>query len=314
KIQLISGDLEASLKNSPARIVILGIPEDFGPRANHGFSGASNAWETSIRKFLNIQENKFLSGTDFILAGQIKCGDLQKRSLNLNHDIPEQLKQLRELVSELDQRVTEIIECIVSNNKLPIVIGGGHNNAYGLLAGSSKALGRKINCINLDPHADYRPLEGRHSGNGFSYAANDGFLDKYFVLGLHESYNSKYMLDQSENGAFEYITFDRMIGDNIDFEQTIARASEYVNHGPVGIEIDLDSIENMPTSAKSPSGFSVNDVRYFSKKVVESLQSVYVHIAEGAPKDPQEQNMVGKTVSYLIADICKVYLKKTLVK
>lgn len=59
----------------------------------------------------------------------------------------------------------------------PIAIGGGHNNAYPMLKGYSLAKKEKINAINCDPHADFRALEGRHSGNGFSYAVNDGYLD-----------------------------------------------------------------------------------------------------------------------------------------
>jgi formiminoglutamase len=31
-------------------------------------------------------------------------------------------------------------------------------------------------------HSDFRILEGRHSGNGFSYAYEEGFLKKYFFL------------------------------------------------------------------------------------------------------------------------------------
>ncbi len=34
----------------------------------------------------------------------------------------------------------------------------------------------QINSINLDAHSDFRPAEGRHSGNGFRYAEEDGYL------------------------------------------------------------------------------------------------------------------------------------------
>jgi formiminoglutamase len=47
-----------------------------------------------------------------------------------------------------------------------------------------------VNAINFDAHSD-RILEGRHSGNGFSYAYEEGFLKKYFIFGLHENYTSK---------------------------------------------------------------------------------------------------------------------------
>jgi len=65
------------------------------------------------------------------------------------------------------------------------------NNAYPILKGTAGALGasKGINCVNCDPHADFRDLEGRHSGNGFSYAYADRFLSRYFIFGLHENYN-----------------------------------------------------------------------------------------------------------------------------
>ena len=33
---------------------------------------------------------------------------------------------------------------------------------------------------------DLRPAEGRHSGNAFTYAEEDGYLGKYAVIGIHE--------------------------------------------------------------------------------------------------------------------------------
>jgi formiminoglutamase len=53
---------------------------------------------------------------------------------------------------------------------------------------------KTINAINFDAHSDFRILEGRHSGNGFSYAYEEGFL-KNIVFGLHENYTSKSVLD-----------------------------------------------------------------------------------------------------------------------
>jgi formiminoglutamase len=61
----------------------------------------------------------------------------------------------------------------------------GHNNAYGCIKGAAKGLYKagiiplvQINAINLDAHADFRPLEGRHSGNAFRYADEDGLPGK----------------------------------------------------------------------------------------------------------------------------------------
>jgi formiminoglutamase len=64
-------------------------------------------------------------------------------------------------------------------------------------------------------------------------------------------------------------------------------------------------MENMPTSAQSPSGFHLNDVR----KAINSLTNknvVYLHLCEGAPTNEQEQRTVGKSLCYLVLDFISV--------
>ena len=55
---------------------------------------------------------------------------------------------------------------------------------------------KAINVLNLDPHADCREIDRRHSGNSFSYAMQEGWLANYAVLGLHQQYNSQSMLER----------------------------------------------------------------------------------------------------------------------
>src|SRR5690606_4202996 len=97
----------------------------------------------------------------------------------------------RELTAYIDTEVTDLVRQIVQCGKIPIVIGGGHNNAYGIIKGTALAYNTAINCLNVDAHSDFRKREGRHSGNGFTYAFREGFLKQYFIMGLHENYNSK---------------------------------------------------------------------------------------------------------------------------
>ena len=78
--------------------------------------------------------------------------------------------KLRETVHEMDEFLIDILVPIYKAGKVPILVGGGHNNAYPLMKAFFLAHNKKVNVANLDPHADYRALEGRHSGNSFSYA------------------------------------------------------------------------------------------------------------------------------------------------
>src|SRR5690606_35168641 len=98
--------------------------------------------------------------------------------------------KVRSFVEIIDKDVTNLVSSIVKAGKTPIIIGGGHNNAYGNIKGCSLAKNEKINVVNFDAHSDFRAEEGRHSGNGFSYAFAEGFLKNYFIFGLHENYTS----------------------------------------------------------------------------------------------------------------------------
>ncbi|MBL4709979.1 MAG: formimidoylglutamase [Flavobacteriales bacterium] len=292
--------LENGLKNCPAQFVILGIPEDVGPRANCGKGGSDSAWQAFLSKFLNIQETILLKGSNIILLGSFDFSSLP----NYKSRKPEKLRKVVEII---DKAVSDLIETIVKAGKTPIVIGGGHNNFYGLLKGSSKALGKAVNCINLDPHADYRKLEGRHSGNGFSYAKAEGYLNKYSIVGLHENYNSQEMIDRMENDLVDYSTYEAIfLREEIDFEDAIDISLTHVGAEPFGVELDCDAIENIPSSAQTPSGVSTLQARKYIHHSSRFINSIYLHLPEAAPSLQKGSNdQVGKLLCYLASDFIR---------
>lgn len=289
------------LKNINAQFVIIGVPEDAGPRANMGKAGAESGWEYFLPAFLNIQENDYLSGKSILLLGEL---DFRSDPLYQSSNIDD----LRKLVSKMDMEVSELISMIVKADKIPILIGGGHNNSYGLLKGSSQAIGKAINCINLDPHADYRALEGRHSGNGFSYAKNEGYLDKYHICGLHQGYNSKNMLKTLDDSAdISYSTFDGCIiqGRN-SFRETLKKGLHFVAQAPYGVELDCDAIQQFPVSAKTSSGFSTNQARMYAFQAGAHQNAMYFHLTEAAPAlSNSEAATWAKLMAYLVSDFIK---------
>lgn len=96
--------------------------------------------------------------------------------------------------------------------KNQLLLEDGHNNAYGIIKGCALALNKSMNVINFDAHTDLRKLEGRHSGNGFSYAYEEGFLKKYYVFGLHENYTPKTIFKnmKAQPEIFQYATFEEL--------------------------------------------------------------------------------------------------------
>src|SRR5690606_7282517 len=115
-------------------------------------------------------------------------------------------------VQRVDEAVSQLVRTVVAAGKIPLAIGGGHNNAYGMIKGCAQALGRGINALNIDAHADLRPMDYRHSGNGFTYALHEGLLQRYFAFGLHENYNSRSIYEEmlGRPDRVGYATYESM--------------------------------------------------------------------------------------------------------
>ncbi|WP_348799968.1 formimidoylglutamase [Flavobacterium adhaerens] len=312
KIITVPNDVEpfGFIKKSEAKFVIFGIPEDIGVRANYGRPGAASAWKSAISSIANIQHNRFSKGNQIIVLGHLNLKSEIKEAENLDfYDIDDRSK-LSQLVEKIDKEVSHIICKIIQAGKIPIVIGGGHNNSYGNIKGAALAKGKAVNAVNFDAHSDFRILEGRHSGNGFSYAFEEGFLKKYFIFGLHENYTSKSVLDiiKKIEDRVRYNTYDSVnIRKEKKFQDEMIIALDFIKNDPFGIEIDLDAIPNIASSAMTPSGFSIEELRQFVSFFAKNKNATYLHICEGAPELGEEKNnhLIGKLIGYLVTDFMK---------
>ena len=119
-----------------------------------------------------------------------------------------------------------------------------------LLWAAHDALDQPVNALNLDPHPDVRALEGRHSGNGFSYAHNRGYLDRYAVLGMSEnSVNSASLALMRSTPGWTF-------------------------------EIDADGITGAPASAQTESGWSWTQARQLAYRAGQTGKVAYLHLSE----------------------------------
>ncbi|WP_341214554.1 formimidoylglutamase [uncultured Wocania sp.] len=295
------------LKSLDVTHIIIGLPEDVGVFANLGKLGASRAWEATLKVLLNIQSNAFTKANTVLILGHLDFSDELLEISKLNQNKKNDIKKARKIVECIDDYVTHIMQLIIASGKKAIVIGGGHNNAYGNIKGTSLALNKPINVVNFDAHSDFRPEEGRHSGNGFSYAFAEGFLKNYFVFGLHENYTSDAIFKSlNETKTIYYNTFEDIeIRNKINFNDEMHRALNHIHKKPFGIEIDCDAIENIPSSAMTSSGFSVNKTRQFVSFFANHKNATYLHICEAAPKK-KTSNQIGKLITYLITDFIKI--------
>lgn len=318
RIHVVSdaGKLEECLETTAAKYILLGIPEDIGVKANYGTGGADTVWIPFLQAFLNIQSNDFLDGSDILLLGHFDFGDIQYLIDTTAKTEDEKTEAYRHAVNTVDDEVEQLVKIITEAKKIPVVIGGGHNNAYPLIKGAAKGWHKadaiplaQINCINLDAHADYRPIEGRHSGNAFRYAEEDGYLQKYCVIGVQENYLPQNVwVDIVNNVFFDCITFeDIFVHEKRSFIQAVAHATGFTEDSLTGIELDLDSIQNTLSSAVTPVGITPVHARQYISFAAADAKPAYLHICEGATRlsDGRTDVATGKLISYLVSDFVK---------
>lgn len=309
-IQLIPNlnNIYDDIVNLDVDYVVFGIQEDIGVSANNGITGTYKAWEATLKVLLNVQSNGFTKAKRVLILGHLEYAEQRETMLSLDLSKKKNVSKTRHFVETIDKDVTNVVSSIVKAGKIPIIIGGGHNNAYGNIKGSALAHNGRINVVNFDAHSDFRAEEGRHSGNGFSYAYAEGFLKNYFIFGLHENYTSDSLFKKMKKvKSIKYNTYEALeVREELEFKSEMETALDHVSNQPFGIEIDCDAIKNIPSSAMTPSGFSVKKARQFVNHFAKHENVAYLHICEAAPTKKTETK-VGKLITYLITDFIRAH-------
>lgn len=288
------------------RFALIGVPEDIGPRANLGYSGATGGWQAFLQYFLNLQANDYLPATDILLVGEVDCTDLLANE-------SDSTDTLREKCAQLDDRVHQVLVELFAMGLVPIVIGGGHNNAFPIIKACSEVTTLPLAVANLDPHSDFRELEGRHSGNPFRYAHEQGLISHYAVLGLHEQKNNSASLAALKANDFPWYSIQQTHWSNThNYDQCLEQVAKYLLETglPIGIEVDLDAISEMPSSAMTFAGLTLKDALYYVDQMASLPHSKYLHLAEAAPLRHAQGEKEGKrVVGQALAELVSTFVK-----
>ena len=135
-------------------------------------------------------------------------------------------------------------------------------------------------------------------------------MKNYFVFGLHENFVSKSVFNTLKelNERVRFVTYEEVEVKRIkDFDQQLDEALNFIKNDPFGIELDLDAIPGIPSSAMTLSGFSVQQAREYVYHFGQHKNAAYLHICEGAPDLDHSNNshLTGKLIAYLVTDFMK---------
>ncbi|CAM3353534.1 Formimidoylglutamase [Klebsiella spallanzanii] len=161
-------------------IALLGFACDEGVRRNKGRTGAKQGPETLRRALANMASHQ----------GHDRCVDMGTISVE------------GEELEEAQQALREAVTACQRAGKRTLVLGGGHETAFGHGAGVLDAFpDEKVGIINLDAHLDLRFANQASSGTPFRQLAlaceaqQRGF--HYACIGVSRAANTQALLDEA---------------------------------------------------------------------------------------------------------------------
>ena len=261
---------DLSTNTDTKSIALLGYECDEGVKLNLGRPGAVNGPD-AIRKQLAKLPNHLTTKTHFYDAGNVRHGK----------------GKLGDTQALLSEKVSELLKAGV----FPIVLGGGHDMAYGTYNGIKMAKdGATIGIINFDAHFDLRSnINGSNSGTPFYQIAEDCKANNlpfhYLCMGIRQDANDSSLFQTAKNLEVIYIQRDTF---RIEFHNEInAWINAFIkNVDLVYVTIDLDGFSSAyapGVSAPSPMGFTPDVVLESLKTITHSGKLAAVDIAEMNP-------------------------------
>ena len=244
---------------------VLGFCSDEGVRRSQGRIGAKDGPQAIREALASLPVHKNVMLSD---AGDVFC---EGQDLETAH-------------KNLEEAVTKIL----SLNLFPIVLGGGHEVAFGHFQGIQKFLKKKIGIINFDAHFDLRPYKnGASSGTGFLQIADKVGKDfSYFVLGIQNISNTQELFKTALEKKVSFLTSQEI---NLsDFSLSQKKISTFLKkHEHIYLTFCLDVFPaNIAPGVSAPNPYGLEKTKAFAllDLIVNSKKVVGFDIAELAPR------------------------------
>jgi formiminoglutamase len=281
------------------RAVLIGFPQDEGVRRNGGRPGAAEA-PRAIRHWLyRLTPFDASNGADLGRLRLLDLGDVRT---------PGGLEASQEALGE-------VVAAVLTAGGVPVVLGGGHETAYGHYLGYARA-GWVVGVINLDAHLDVRPYapgQG-HSGSPFRQAlehpTHDLPGDLYCCLGAQPFSVSRQHLDYVHGHGGTVRWRDQVAG---RLAEELNRQCRRVtgNGCPIYLTIDADVVRagDVPgVSAPNPLGLDAAEVAAVCRAAGETPGLTSFDLVEINPqldRDGQSARWAALAVWHFLAGLAR---------
>ncbi len=275
-------------------IALLSYACDEGVKRNQGRVGAAMG-PNAIKQQLAKMPNHLKQETQLLDIGIIEC-------------IDEDMENAQETLSS---SITQLLQA----NIFPIVLGGGHDIAYGHYNGIKNYIGKNktIGIINFDAHFDLRATTGtNNSGTPFYQISEDSKTDntnfKYLCLGIRKDANDSELFKTAQDLDVQFIENENF---NLHHSKNVQeQISIFINSVDViYTTIDLDGFSSAyaaGVSASSPMGFAPDIALQCIQTIINSGKLISIDIAEMNPlydNDNQTAKLAASLVHTIVHSI-----------
>jgi len=260
-------------KTADITFAIIGFKCDEGIQRDLGRAGAFDG-PTSIREqlaTLPVQKPNIHCYD----AGNIVCQD---------HDL-----------ETSQQALAEVVAIFLANGIRPIVIGGGHEVAFGHYQGIAKTYTKekRLGIINFDPHFDLHTMHPSHRGSAattFYQVAQSHLADKrhfdYNCIGIQHAGDIRQSFTIAKKLKVKYILADelhqRLQEKCFDFVDRIIDENDILY---LSLSLDVFSAAFAPgVSSIQPLGLNPWHVIPLLRQVAASTKIISYDIAEHVPR------------------------------
>ncbi|KAF3997261.1 formimidoylglutamase [Glaciimonas immobilis] len=256
---------------SPGCPTLIGFASDEGVRRNHGRVGAAEGPDAIRRMLANLPAHSIWRLYD---AGNITCTDGALEQAQL--------------------RLAERVKQVLSQQAFPMVLGGGHEVAYGTFLGIAGHLGEAIRTgqlliINFDAHFDLREADQGSSGTPFKQIAEwchqAGIKFNYLCYGISQLGNTPALFARAEElGVHFKLDSEIALGNMVEIERELVEHLATVSNVYLTIDLDVLPAEKAPgVSAPAACGMQLEKVERLIQVIRDSGKLIAADIAECNP-------------------------------
>ena len=270
-----------------ASFALIGFGSDEGVKRNKGRLGAADAPNMIRAQLANLPVHQSVSIVDI---GTVVCeqGQLEKAQAELADQVERSLQQ----------------------GMKPIVLGGGHEVAFGSFSGLFQYIQhhepqQKIGIINFDAHFDLREAEQVTSGTPFLNAAKLSEQNQkefhYLCIGVAKHSNTNALFDTADRLNCQYIYDQQLQLSEID--HLISKINGFIEKiDALYITVDLDVFNASIAPGVSAPAVKGIDLSVFDPLFQAIKKSGKIRVFDVAECNPRFDldNRTAKLAAYII--------------